>query len=271
MKLKIYKSHLSISSVDEGKENKKSKNKHTDVEKYMNKLILISLKTKKFFEKNDYFYEEEKKKKFDLKNIKIKLTPFQKYQRYKNQKILLTEKQINNTKTILHNYPINNRMKKNKINRNFFTINNTNINRMRKNKTDQNNQFYHTHNNFFFKPKKKLFLQLNELTEPNVYQTINKNKNNNNKFNTRSKSNYQTINILKTNKIIQTSESKKKIGDKVNTMLDQFPILNIFNFNSKINDNWIKNKLKKEREERKKRIPFVNINKAKFSNILLNY
>ena len=54
-------------------------------------------------------------------------------------------------------------------------------------------------------------------------------------------------------------------------MLDQFPILNIFNFNSKINDNWIKNKLKKEREERKKRIPFVNINKAKFSNILLNY
>ena len=268
MKLKLYKSHLSISSIDESKENKKSKNKFTDIEKYMNKLILISLKTKKFYEKNDYFYEEEKRKKFDLKNIKIKLTPFQKYQRYKTKKTLTTEKQINNSKTILYNYPINNRIRKNKINPNLFTINNTYIKRMRKNKTNQNNQFYHTHHNFFFKPKKKLILQPNQLTEPNVYQTIN---NNNIKFNPRSKSNYQTINIHKTNKIIQTNESNKKIGDKVNITFDQFPILDVFNSKSKINENWIKNKLKKQREERKKRIPFVNINKAKFSNILLNY
>ena len=203
---------------------------------------------------------------FKSTDIKIKLTPFQKYQRYKTKKALTTEKQINNSKTILYNYPINNRIRKN--NPDLFTINNTYIKRMRKNKTNQNNQFYHTHHNFFFKPKKKLILQPNQLTEPNVYQTIN---NNNIKFNPRSKSNYQTINIHKTNKIIQTNESNKKIGDKVNTTFEQFPILDVFNSKSKINDNWIKNKLKKEREERKKRIPFVNINKAKFSNILLNY
>ena len=271
MKLKLYKSHLSISSADENKDNKKSENICSNVEKYINKLILISLKTKKFFEKNDYFYEEEKRRKFDLKNIKIKLTPFQKYQKLKNKKLLTTEKQINNSKTILHSYPINNnRIKRNKINPNLFTINSTNIKIMRKNKTHQNNQFYQTHRNFFSKPKKKFLLSLNEPTESNTYHTIT-NKNNNNKFNFRSKSNYQTINIHKTNKIIQTTELNKKSGDKINSILDQFPILDIFNFKSKINDNLLNFKSKKEKEERKKRNPFLNINRVKFNNILLNY
>ena len=71
MKLKIYGSHLTVTSNDDSKEGKKSKMNLMNVEKYIKNMILISIRTKKFFEKHDYFYEEEKRRKFDLKNIKI--------------------------------------------------------------------------------------------------------------------------------------------------------------------------------------------------------
>ena len=114
MKLKIYRSHLTVTSNDDSKEGKKSKMNLMNVEKYIKNMILISIRTKKFFEKHDYFYEEEKRRKFDLKNIKIRPTPFQKYQKLKTKKFLITEKQINNTQRIMTSYPINIRDRLNK-------------------------------------------------------------------------------------------------------------------------------------------------------------
>ena len=206
MSLQKYTSHISLTSVDNNNEEKKSKGDNNKLEKYIKRLILISMRTKKYYEKHDYFYEEEKRRKFDLKNLKIKLTPFQKYQIYKTKRNLTTEKFINNSKRVITSCPINNQNKKNLFNRNLITINNFNIKHMRKNKTHTNNQFYHTHNNFFYKPKNILFSK-NELTESNdineIYSKINNTK-------SRAKSNYQTINILRTNKIIQTADNTKR-------------------------------------------------------------
>ena len=98
MKLKFYTSHLSVSSNDESKETKKIKNNMINVENYIKRMILISMRIKKYLEKHDYFYEEEKRRKFDLKNIKIKPTPFQKYQKFKLKRNITAEKNINNNK-----------------------------------------------------------------------------------------------------------------------------------------------------------------------------
>jgi len=257
MSLQKYTSHISLTSVDNNNEEKKSKGDNNKLEKYIKRLILISMRTKKYYEKHDYFYEEEKRRKFDLKNLKIKLTPFQKYQIYKTKRNLTTEKFINNSKRVITSCPINNQNKKNLFNRNLITINNFNIKHMRKNKTHTNNQFYHTHNNFFYKPKNILFSK-NELTESNDINEIYSKINNNTK--SRAKSNYQTINILRTNKIIQTAESKKKINDNVRPMLDKFPILDIFNIKSKYIRNFFGYKYGKGMEE-KKMIPLVDFKK----------
>ena len=264
MKLKRYTSHLTISSDDNNKESQKAKNNLSHVEKYIKKLILISIKTKKILEKNDYFYEEEKRKKFDLKNIKIKPTPFQKYQKFKNNKYPIILKQNNNktNKRILTSYPINNHQEMNKINSNLITISNFNIKHLRKNKTQSNNQyqFYRTHNNFFFKPK-RILTHLNLQTEPN---------NNILKQDTiKSKTNYRTIKINKSNKIIQSAEPKKRKREKIFSALNKFPILNIFNYHSKINNKLFEND-KYEKEERKNKIHLDNFVKIKFNDLLLD-
>lgn len=261
-KFKRYKSHLTISSEENNKENKKSKDNIINTEKYIKKLILISIKTKKILEKNDYFYEAEKRKKFDLKNIKIKLTPFQKYQLFKNKKYLTIEKKNNNNKRVLTSYPINNRKRINKNNLNLITISNFDIKHMRKNKTHNNNQFqfYRTHNNFFYKPK-RLLTSPNELTEPNDYH-YNKNKINNLKLNQK----YKTINIQTSNKNIQTSGTKNKDNGKIYSMLDKFPILNIFNYHSdKINYNLFRYKSGNANEMRKKLIKLYDFNNKKIN------
>ena len=154
MNIKRYKSHLTISSDDKNnKEKQKAKQNLSNVEKYITKLILISIRTKKILEKHDYFYKAEKRRKFDLKNLKIRPTTFQKYQRFKNEKFLTLEKQnndINNYKRILTSYPNTNRERKNKINKNLISINHYDLKKLRKNKTHNNNQIFHrTQNNFF--------------------------------------------------------------------------------------------------------------------------
>ena len=259
MKLKRYTSHLTISSDNNNKENEKNKNNLSNIEKYIQRLILISIRTKKILEKNDYFYQEEKRRKFDLKNIKIKPTPFQKYQIFKHKKFPIIEKQINH-KRILTSYPINSLQRMNKINPNLITMNHFNVNRLRKNKTTSNNQiqFYRTHNNFFFKPKRLLFSPLQ--TETNNY---------NNNRNLKSKSNYHTINNNKSNKVIQTSERKKRSKEKTFSSLERFPILNIFNCHPKIKINLLKFKLGKEKAEKNNRPDFDKITRIKFNDLIL--
>ena len=267
MKLKRYTSHLTISSDDNNIEKQKAKNNLSHIEKYIKKLILISIKTKKILEKNDYFYEEEKRKKFNLKNIKIKPTPFQKYQKFKNNKFpILTQNNFNNNNNknnrILTSYPINNQQRVIKINSNLITISNFNIKHLRKNKTHSNNQyqFYRTHKNFFFKPK-RLLSNLNLQTEPN--------KNNNLKQDTiQSKAKYHTIKINKSNKIIQTAEPKKRSREKLFSALDKFPILNIFNYQSKINNKLFENRIVKE--ERANKIHLDNFVRIKFNDLLVD-
>lgn len=268
MNLKRYTSHLTISSEENNAENKKSKINLIKAEKYIQRLILISIKTKKFLEDNDYFYKRDKRRKFNVKKIKLKPTPFQKYQIFKNTKYLATEKRntINNNKRILTSYPINKRQRMNKINTNLITINNFNKKQMKKNKTHNNNQFqfYHTYNNFFSKPKRHL-TNTTELTEPNDYYY------NNSKFyNQKLKTRYNTISIKKTNRKIQTTEIKKENGYKIYSELDKFPILNIFDSHSnKINLNLFRYKSGKAKEERKNRKLLNNFDKIKFNNILI--
>jgi hypothetical protein len=266
MKLKVYKSHLTVTSSDDSKEGKKSKMNLINVEKYIKNMILISIRAKKFFEKNDYFYEEEKRRKFDLKNIKIKLTPFQKYQKLKTKKFLTTEKQINNTQRVMTSYPIYIRDRLNKNNQNLITINNLNFKNMRKNKTDNNNQFYLTHMNFF-RPQKCLLSPLNENTESNDNDTITS-RMNHKRF--RSKSNYHTISAKKTNKKIQTTETKNIFRKKLNYKLDKFPILDIFNYKNNLLAKNLDYKSRNDLKERKRNLPFVNNDERKINVYYLN-
>ena len=256
MNFKRYKSHLTISSEDKNnKERQLAKHNLSNVEKYINKLILISIKTKKLLEKNDYFYEGEKRKKFDLKNIKIKPTPFQKYQRIKTKKFLTLEKQNNNHKRILTSYPITNRERKNKNNNYLISINHFDFKQLRKNKTNNNNQlFHHTHKNFF-----------SDLKDQNPFQF--QNEQNDNLKTLRQKSKYQSISIKKTNKFIQTAEQNKKSKRKIFSVLDKFPILNIFNRNSKLNENLFVCKSGKRKEEKNFKIHINNFEDVKFNNL----
>ena len=143
-----------------------------------------------------------------------------------------------------------------------ITVINFNIKHLRKNKTQSNNQyqFYRTHNNFFFKPK-RILTNLNLKTEPN--------KNNFKQDTIKSKTNYRTIKINKSNKIIQTTEPKKRKREKIFSALNKFPILNIFNYHSKINNKLFEND-KYEKEEKKNKIHLDNFAKIKFSDLLLD-
>ena len=51
MKLNFYTSHLTVTSNDESKEGKNSKNNMINVEKYIKRMILISMRKKKIFRK----------------------------------------------------------------------------------------------------------------------------------------------------------------------------------------------------------------------------
>jgi len=134
------KSHISISSTDSNKntfnyykkkgkiENKKNESINSNIEKELiKKLILISLKNKKFLERNDYFFSETKRQK-NNKKIKLKLTPFQLYEKFKK---LSMKKQLSNK--YINSYPgSENHRSRNKIN-NLLTI--TNYRQLKKNPT----------------------------------------------------------------------------------------------------------------------------------------
>ena len=134
------KSHISISSTDSNKntfnyykkkgkiENKKNESINSNVEKELiKKLIIISLKNKKFLERNDYFFSETKRQRIN-KKIKLKLTPFQLYEKFKKFSM---KKQLSNK--YINSYPgSENHRSRNKIN-NLLTI--TNYRKLKKNPT----------------------------------------------------------------------------------------------------------------------------------------
>ena len=255
MKLKFYTSHLSVSSNGESKQEKKNKNDMTNVENYIKRMILISMKIKKYIEKHDYFYEEKKRKKFDLKNIKIKPTPFQKYQKFKLKRNLTAKKNINNNKRTLISAQINNHEILNKNKKNFITINNINFRTISKNKSDNNSQLFRTKMNFH-SPKKSHSHPLSEYSESEEYNTITSRMNSTKVSRFRTKSNLYTINSNRTKKIIQTASPKNMNRKKFKFNLDKFPILDIFNYknNLKVKDSEFRSR--NDLKERKGSLPF---------------
>ena len=135
--LKFQKSHISISSNECNENDNKRKQliNNGNLEKYLNKLILISLKHKKFLERNDYFYSQLKRKN-NIKRIKLKLTPFQKYEKYK-----MISKKIKTNKNII---PLNNIKVEKKYVNNLLTTKNSYT--TMKNKTLEKNKFCLTNN-----------------------------------------------------------------------------------------------------------------------------
>ena len=89
---------------------------------------ISQMKSKNKYEnlKNDYFLQKDKRRRFDLKNIKLKPTPFQRYQTIKNKKYAIFEKQnnINNKKRAITSYAINHNNRMNKNNKHLLKINN---------------------------------------------------------------------------------------------------------------------------------------------------
>ena len=137
---------------------------------------------------------------------------------------------------------------------------------MRKNKTDNNNQFFKTQLNFF-RPQNSLLSTLNDNTESNDTDTITS-RMNHTRF--RSKSNYHIISANKTNKIIQTTEPKNISRKKINYKLDKFPILDIFNYKNNLLAKNLDYKSRNDLKERKRNLPFVNNDERKINVYYLN-
>lgn len=207
--IKKQKSHISISS-NEITDNSFDKNKkplisntNNKIEQYLNKLILISLKHKKFLEKNDYFYSQLKRQNY-IKKIKLKLTPFQKYEKFK-----MISKKIKQNK---NKFPISNKIYPNKINT-LLTTKNYNL---KKNKTHEKDKIYLPNYNSNIKHNKTI----KNKNKTNLYiNSIDTNSNNNNfypnlkiqknKYSYMSYDNTNlTMNINKDNKKNQTFRYK---------------------------------------------------------------
>ena len=194
--IKNQKSHISISSnecsdnsLDKNKNKKQSLN-NKNLEQYLNKLILISLKHKKFLERNDYFYSQLKRQ-TNIKKVKLKLTPFQKYEKFK----MITKKiKLNKSK---NKYPLNTKKYPNKINT-LLTTKNYNL---LKNKTYDNNcnNLLNPYSNYIINNKpvfNKTKLYINSIdTNNNFYPNLKIKKN---KYSHLSYDN--TINTMNVNK-----------------------------------------------------------------------
>ena len=137
---KTLKSHITISSTDSNNstfnnfmKNNSDKKKpliNDNLEKDLKKLILISLKNKKYLEKNDYFFSNSNRNKKNIKKRKLKLTPFQEYEKYKN---LSMKRQLSNSE--LNSSQFNDPWPKININE-LLTI--KNCHHLKKSKSDLN-------------------------------------------------------------------------------------------------------------------------------------
>lgn len=293
--IKFQKSHISTSSTDSNNNtinyfydninnkslNSKNKTKQSinnyDIEKDLKKLILISLKNKKFLEKNDYFFSNSIKKK-NTKKIKLKLTPFQVYEKFKQFSL---QKKLNNT--IINSYRLNDFSTKNEIN-NLFTTKNlkknktylskfclTNYHPIYKNrnlKTKNNTKIFissidNNKNDIFksFESKKeyKKILYINDFNDNNVNKTIKVHKSNN-----KYKSIFQNI-IHKNKKNLSIDEKgKRSIGVLASTISTN----RIVSLKSK---NKIKFGLPKIKNEKSQyQIPLIYMNESKFRNKIIS-
>ena len=284
--IKIQKSHISISS-DENKDNSfnknninKGKKSLNNIEKYLNKLILISLKHKKFLERNDYFYSQLKKKNH-IKKIKLKLTPFQKYEKFKMISKKMQTIALNKN---IHTFN-NQKLQNNNIEDLLITKNN---NRLKKNKTQNNNKFCLTnyYPNYLYKNKlirNKTKLYINSIDidkniknlkiKKNKYSYLSYNNSNNNiKSNKenktcqtfRNKTAFKNLNKAKENISLSKAAAKKRSIGILTNFIHPLKISNLKSRNQKIfpmND--VKN------DTGKNEIPLVRMDESKFFNEIM--
>lgn len=295
---KKQKNHISISSFEENdnsfnclnqnsntKNNNKLVTSHTNnknISQYLNKLILISLKHKKFLERNDYFYSQLCTKN-KMKKVKLKLTPFQQYEQYKNfsKKLQLNNKIINSFRPNDNDYKY--RLKNKQLN-NIFTSKNENR-YLRKNKTQNNNKFCLTsshqmyQSNSKIKKKEKIYinsLDINLLSEPKIkknkyssvsYDTyLNINKNNKMKIINKYKMGLRNLSNKDDNSLYEASKTKRSIGILTSAAFRPLKIINI-----KSRNNRILGLPKISVDNKKYQVPLIHMDNSKFLNEITNY
>ena len=285
---KIQKSHISISSansnnntfaysyekinnkyVNSRNRNKQSNNNY-DIEKDLKKLMLISLKNKKYLERNDYFISDSKNKK-NFKKIKLKLTPFQVYERFKK---ISFQKNLNIAK--LNSY-YNDYSSKNKNN-----ISTRNL----KNNTAYLRKLYLTsyHTNYrnrYSKAKNRarIFINSFDNNKINIFKSF-ESKKNINIYDSNENTPSKNINLYKINNKFK-SIFKNIINNKTqNLSIDKKNKRSIGILTSPINYNKIISlksrnnmmlgipKLKDENEKYK--IPLIYMNESKFINEIIS-
>ena len=283
---KNQKSHISISSVNSNYKTSndfyKNNNQHNNVnnnELDIKKLILISLKNTKYLERNDYFVSKSNKQKA-LKKIKLKLTPFQIYEKYKmysNKK----KKHINNS--ILNCYPLTNILSRNN---NLITIKNYNI--IKKNKSDLNKIFNinytHSYLKRNIKPRnnKRIFISsIDNSKINNVLKTPSIRIRKNLYLNDSYDNNFKKI-VNKSNKICQTNNRNKtfynnlfidlsnsKNGNNIGVLANSVHSIRIVNLKAQKKKvlGFNKNKI----ENKKIKMPLIHINESKFVNKIMSF
>lgn len=286
--MKKQKSHISISSnennnnsFNRNKKNSKDKIKqpfnNENIEKYLNKLILISLKHKKFLERHDYFYSQLKRKN-NLKKVKLKLTPFQKYEKLKNlsKKIKLNKNFLtlntnfkNTNNIILKNYQ---NLKKNKTENNQFCLTNYRPNSLNNNYRVRNrtkiyiNSIKTNYNNDLYEPKmiKNKFSFMSY--DNNKINTMNISKKNKTCQTFRNKTAYKTISKRLENSLSNIIKSKKKISILTSALNRPLKIINLKSRNKKRFDlPYIKND-----NNTKYNVPLIHMDDSKFLNEILS-
>ena len=279
------KSHITISSTDsnnstfnnfmKNNNNKKRPFINDNLEADLKKLILISLKNKKYLEKNDYFFSHSHKKKKNIKNIKLKLTPFQEYEKYKN---FLMKRQLSNSE--LNSSQFNAPWPKIKFN-DLLTV--KNYHHLRKSKSDLSHAILYKYNdnklNNNKKESSKFFIssidndKINNIFNSNESSTIKRNIEieDSNDINytkeirdkiSQTKNIFKTINNsiknCKKKKLPKINNYKKYIGSKT----PSFGSIKLNNIKSKN-----RNILGFKDDNKKYQIPLIYISKFHFINV----
>lgn len=279
------KSHISTSSVDSNYKTYndffKNNNKYNNVNNNdldIKKLILISLKNTKYLEKNDYFISKSTKQK-TFKKIKLKLTPFQIYEKYKmysNNK----QKHINNS--ILNSFPLTNLLSRNN---NLITIKNYNI--IKKNKSDLNKLFNTNYTHSYLKrnikPRNNNRIFISSIDSNKINKVFKKSSirikknlylNDSYEYNFKKNSDKsnkicQTNNRNKTlyNNLYDLSNSKK--GKNASVLTNSVQSIRIINLKAQ------KKKIlrfnKKKIENKKINMPLIHMNESKFVNKIMSF
>ena len=283
---KIQKSHITVSSTDSNNstfnnfmKNNSTKKKtiiNDNLEKALKKLILISLKNRKYLEKNDYFFSNSNNKKKNIKKIKLKLTPFQEYEKYKN---LSMKRQLSNS--TFNSSLFNARWAKIKIN-DLLTV--KNYHHLKKSKSDLNQLSSYNYNDNK-KVRNRFFIS--SIDNGRINNIFNSKESNNIKRNIKFYYSYDNNNYNKEFrvKLCQTINEFKTIDNNLkNAKKRKLPKINKYkgylvsktpSFGSiKLNNNKSKyrNILRFKDENQKYQIPLIDMNKFQFANeIMRNY